>query len=96
MPGALIQGMIRNASQWFAAVPSLHGAYPVLLALLLPKKKNGLVLAGIVLYACAMWTATVVLNQHYVIDLVAGALLALVAWWAARYQGFQRVHKAEL
>jgi membrane-associated phospholipid phosphatase len=26
-----------------------------------------------------MWTATVVLNQHYVIDLVAGALLAIAA-----------------
>jgi hypothetical protein len=96
MPGTLIQGMIRNASQWFAAMPSLHGAYPVLLLLLFPRKRNVLALAGIGLYGCAMWTATIVLNQHYVIDLVAGALLALAAWWSARYPGFQRMYRVGL
>ena len=96
MPGTLIQGMIRNASQWFAAMPSLHGAYPVLLLLLFPRKRNGLAVAGIGFYACAMWTATVVLNQHYLIDLVAGALLALAAWWAARYPGFERIYRVGL
>lgn len=79
MPGALIQGMIRNASQWFAAVPSLHGAYPVLLLLLCPRR-NRVAFSFIALYGCAMWASTVALNQHYVIDLVAGALLAIAAW----------------
>ena len=81
MHGALIQGMIKNASQLFAAVPSLHGAYPVLLLLLCPRNKNRLVFALIAVYACAMWASTVVLNQHYVIDLAAGAFLAIAAWW---------------
>lgn len=79
MHGALIQGMIRNASQLFAAVPSLHGAYPVLLLLLLPRNTNRSAFTGVALYACAMWASTVVLNQHYIIDLVAGALLAIAA-----------------
>ncbi|MFY9608641.1 MAG: phosphatase PAP2 family protein [Blastocatellia bacterium] len=81
MHGALIQGMISNAAQWFAAVPSLHGAYPVLLLLLGPRIRGGWVRAGIAGYGFAMWSATVVLNQHYIIDLLAGALLAVVAWW---------------
>lgn len=80
MNGVLIQGMIRNASQWFAAVPSLHGAYPVLLLLLLPRERR-FALTALALYGCAMWTATVVLNQHYIIDLVAGGALAIAAWW---------------
>jgi membrane-associated phospholipid phosphatase len=80
MPGALIQGMIRNASQWFAAVPSLHGAYPVLLLLLFPRSKNRVAFSIIALYAAGMWISTVLLNQHYIIDLVAGALLAIAAW----------------
>ena len=80
MHGALIQGMIKNASQWFAAVPSLHGAYPVLLLLLIPRNKNRLAFGITALYACAMWISTVILNQHYVIDLVAGAFLAIIAW----------------
>jgi hypothetical protein len=84
MHGALIQGMISNASQWFAAVPSLHGGYPVLLLLLRPWKRSWLALAGIAAYGCAMWAATVILNQHYIIDLLAGALLAVAAWWVER------------
>jgi membrane-associated phospholipid phosphatase len=80
MHGVLIQGMIRNASQWFAAVPSLHGAYPVLLLLLFPRSKNRLAFGVAALYCGAMWVSTVVLNQHYVIDLIAGALLSLAAW----------------
>jgi hypothetical protein len=84
MHGALIQGMIGNASQWFAAMPSLHGGYPVLLLLLSPWKRSRLALAGIAAYTCAMWAATVILNQHYIIDLLAGALLAVAAWRVER------------
>ena len=81
MHGPLIQAMIRNASQWFAAVPSLHGAYPVLLFLLARRHASSAALVGLVLYGSAMWVATVVLNQHYVIDLIAGAILAIAAYW---------------
>lgn len=84
MNGALIQGMIRNASQWFAAVPSLHGAYPVMLLLLLRREVSPLVLTCIALYGAAMWCATVVLNQHYIVDLMAGAAVATAAWWIER------------
>lgn len=82
MNGAVIQGMIKNASQWFAAVPSLHGAYPVLLLLLFPRGRYRFAFTTLALYGCAMWAATVVLNQHYVIDLLAGAALAIAAWWS--------------
>lgn len=84
MHGALIQGMISNASQWFAAVPSLHGGYPVLLLLLTPWTQNRWVRVGIGGYGLAMWSATVVLNQHYIVDLLAGALLAVAAWRVAK------------
>ena len=86
MHGALIQGMIRNAAQWFAAVPSLHGAYPVLLLLLFPRNRNRGPFVALAFYTCAMWTATVVLNQHYVIDLVAGAVLAFCACRLERFR----------
>jgi hypothetical protein len=85
MHGTLIQGMIRNAAQWFAAVPSLHGAYPVLLLMLFPRNKGRVAFVALVFYAAAMWAATVVLNQHYVIDLVAGAVLAGFACLLERF-----------
>jgi membrane-associated phospholipid phosphatase len=80
MDGTLVQGMIKTAPQWFAAVPSLHGGYPVLLLLLVLSNRSRWTMLAIAVYGIAMWTATVVLNQHYIIDLLAGALLALTAW----------------
>ena len=86
MDGRLVTALIRNAAQWFAAVPSLHGAYPVLLALLAVRERDRRLLFGLMVYAAAMWCATVVLNQHYVIDLIAGGWLACAAWWMGEWQ----------
>jgi inositol phosphorylceramide synthase catalytic subunit len=86
MDGKLVTGLIRNAAQWFAAVPSLHGAYPVLLVLLAWRKQPWPVVAVLVVYAMSMWAATVVLNQHYVIDLIAGGLLAAGAFSVSQWQ----------
>ena len=80
MEGTLLQGMIKNAAQWFAAVPSLHGAYPVLLVLLALRDRKPMIIGLITVYGSAVWASTVILNQHYIIDLMAGALIAIGAW----------------
>lgn len=80
MDGALVQRMIKTAPMWFGAVPSLHGAYPVLFFLLAIRERKGWLLALISVYGLMMWGATVVLNQHYIIDLLAGALFAFAAY----------------
>jgi membrane-associated phospholipid phosphatase len=85
MNGALVQAMIKNAPQWFAAVPSLHGAYPVMLLLLALPYRNRWIIPALAFYCAAMWAATVVLNQHYIIDLLAGAFLAFAAWALAAH-----------
>ncbi len=79
MDGAVVQGMIKSASLWFAAIPSLHGAYPVLLLLLALRSRKRWFLIACTVYMGAMFVTTVVLNQHYIIDLLAGALLAFAA-----------------
>jgi hypothetical protein len=84
MHGVIIEHMIATAPQWFAAVPSLHGGYPVLLFLLNRRSFGRRGLAAVAAYGVAIWTATVVLNQHYIIDLVAGAVLAAGAYAFAR------------
>ncbi|HEY9231005.1 MAG TPA: phosphatase PAP2 family protein [Blastocatellia bacterium] len=86
MDGKLVTALIRNAAQWFAAVPSLHGAYPVLLVLMAWRERRRLMLGALMVYTLAMWTATVVLNQHYVIDLLAGGLMAGAAWHIGEWQ----------
>jgi membrane-associated phospholipid phosphatase len=80
MDGAIVQGVIQSAAVWFAAVPSLHGAYPVLMLLLALKTKNRLVIAALIFYTLAMFASTVLLNQHYIIDLLAGALVAFACY----------------
>jgi len=84
MDGVIVQRLIQNASHWFAAVPSLHGAYPVLLLLLSIKDRSRVRIALLSVYTAAMWITTVVLNQHYIVDLLAGAVIAAIAWWFAR------------
>jgi hypothetical protein len=75
--GTIVQRTIATAPNWFAAFPSLHGAYPVLLLLLGWGARDRRWLVAVGAYGALMWTATVLLNLHYVIDLLAGALLAV-------------------
>ncbi|RMD94240.1 MAG: hypothetical protein D6814_14755, partial [Calditrichaeota bacterium] len=76
----------------FAAIPSLHGAYPIVVSLFVYQKfrKHGFWLA---LYPLATWFSAVYLNQHYVVDLLIGALYIIVAYFIAvkwLYPGFFR------
>jgi membrane-associated phospholipid phosphatase len=90
MDGALIRNTITTAPNWFAAVPSLHGAYPVLLFLLAWRERARMRwLVAIGAWGAAMWYATVALNQHYVVDLLAGAVVAAAAVWISdRLEGW--------
>lgn len=66
----------------FGAVPSLHVAYPVLLAAAVRREHLAFrVVVGILLAAVA--TGAVYLGHHYVLDLLAGAAVALGCFAAA-------------
>jgi PAP2 superfamily len=64
-----------------AAVPSLHAAYTLLIALVLwrPAPRWGRVLLAA--YPCAMAFALVYTAEHYVVDILLGFLYALIAFW---------------
>ena len=64
-----------------AAVPSLHATYSLLVVLIVWRMWPRLTALAVV-YAVAMQFSVVYLGEHYVADLLAGDLLALVAWWA--------------
>jgi hypothetical protein len=69
----------------FAAIPSLHAAYPLVLAMVLGvhrARRRSVALA--LLYALAMWFSCIFLNQHYIVDLIIGAMLVPLAVPAAR------------
>jgi PAP2 superfamily len=63
-----------------AAVPSLHGAWSTLVALMIWRWRPRLWPLGVA-YALVQQFAVVYLGEHYVADLIAGDLLALGMWW---------------
>ncbi len=65
-----------------AAIPSMHTAYATLVTLFAVKffGKLGLVF---LLYTVGMWITIVYLGEHYVIDIAAGVLYAVVAFKVA-------------
>ena len=66
-----------------AAMPSVHAGVTTIVALAAWGSGRRALRAGGVAYALAMGFALVYLGEHYVVDLLAGALLALVTWSAS-------------
>lgn len=64
-----------------AAFPSLHAAYPTL-AFLFTRRAFGRVGYVMVGYAVCVWFAVIYLGDHYLIDVLAGILYAIVAYLA--------------
>ncbi|MCI0512539.1 phosphatase PAP2 family protein [candidate division KSB1 bacterium] len=66
-------------SNLFAAIPSLHGAYPIVISWFgyLKFRKKPLLWAW---YPISTWFSAVYLNQHYIIDLIIGGFYIIVAY----------------
>jgi|SRR5579864_664823 len=76
----------------YAAMPSLHAAYP-LLGALFALRLWGLRAWPTLLYTAGVWFSVVYLGEHYVVDIIGGVLFCVAAfltedaftrWWAAR------------
>jgi hypothetical protein len=86
-PGASLSSADGEPGLWFepnalAALPSIHVAATVLVLLAVRRiSVQAGVLAGI--YALLMTFAVVYLGEHYLIDALAGWVVAGVGWWAA-------------
>ncbi len=63
----------------FAAIPSLHGAYPVAAAFFTWKKFRRVPFL-LALYPLGVWFSAVYLNQHYIVDLIIGAAYLAIAY----------------
>jgi len=63
----------------FAAIPSLHGAYPVVVSFFTYKRFRRYPVA-LALYPLGVWFSAVYLNQHYIVDLLIGTAYAAAAY----------------
>ena len=66
-----------------AAFPSMHAAYPVLVALFLAERSRLAALLWLP-FLLTIWFATVYLGHHYVIDLLGGATYAIACYLLIR------------
>lgn len=67
-----------------AALPSMHAAYPFLV-LLFSLQFFGKKALYFLIYVLAAWTSFVYLGEHYVIDIIVGALYAGVFFYLSKY-----------
>lgn len=77
-------GMYGRSSDVFGAMPSLHVAYPLLVALEGWRVLNAAWRAASVAFFALMCFAAVYLDHHWVIDVVAGTVYCVVVHAAAR------------
>jgi membrane-associated phospholipid phosphatase len=72
-----------------AAMPSLHCAFPTMLALF-AFRDFGRIGWGMAAYASIVCASTVYLGQHYVVDVIAGVALAIAVFGVVHYWGALR------
>jgi hypothetical protein len=67
-----------KSSNVFAAMPSLHSAYPVIVLYYGIKNKLGAVNIFFVLVMLGIWFSAIYTSHHYVLDVIAGILCAFI------------------
>lgn len=74
----LFHSMYAKSSNVFAAMPSLHSAYPVVAFYYGIKNRLGWVNVLFFIMMCGIWFSAVYSMHHYIIDVIAGVTCALV------------------
>ena len=74
----VFNGLYAKSSNVFAAMPSLHSSYPVVVLYYGIKKKVGWVNLLFVIVMLGIWFAAVYTSHHYVVDVLAGITCAII------------------
>lgn len=74
----LFKSIYAKGSNVFAAMPSLHSAYPVIVVYYAFKNRLGFVKYIFTLVMIGIWFTAVYASHHYVLDVMAGILCATI------------------
>jgi hypothetical protein len=77
----IFQSLYAKGSNVFAAMPSLHSSYPVIVLYYAIKNKAGYMNIVFGTVMCGIWFAAVYSNHHYVLDVIAGIICAGLGIW---------------
>jgi inositol phosphorylceramide synthase catalytic subunit len=75
---AIFQNIYQKSSNVFAAMPSLHSSYPLLVVYYGLKKRVGWINIVFVLVTLGIWFAAVYTSHHYILDVLAGIGCAIL------------------
>ena len=89
----LFAGMYQKNANVFAAIPSLHSAYPVLCLLYGWRLKKPWLNALFAVFVLGIWFSAVYSRHHYLIDVFDGVVVALVSYYAFEYLSEKTVLK---
>ncbi len=76
---SVFHSLYARSSNVFAAMPSLHSSYPVIVLYYGIKSKSGWVNGIFVAVAFGIWFAAIYTSHHYVLDIMAGVICAVAA-----------------
>jgi inositol phosphorylceramide synthase catalytic subunit len=79
--GHVFQSLYTRSSNIFAAMPSLHSSYPIIVFYYAVKNKLRYMKFVFALVMCGIWFSAVYTNHHYVLDVMAGILCAVTGIW---------------
>lgn len=74
----LFKGIYAKGSNVFAAMPSLHSSYPLIVLYYGLKNKLGAINVFFGIVMVGIWFAAVYLSHHYVLDVLAGGTCAII------------------
>jgi hypothetical protein len=75
----IFESLYAQSSNVFAAMPSLHAAYPVIVLYYGLRNKLGKINIILALIMAGIWFSAVYNTHHYVIDILAGLICAIIS-----------------
>lgn len=93
---SIFKGLYEKSSNVFAAMPSLHSAYPVIVLYYGIKYKLGKINLLLGLIVLGIWFSAVYSSHHYVLDVLAGITCSILGIWLFQQmiKGNTWVHRA--
>ncbi|MEO6316261.1 MAG: phosphatase PAP2 family protein [Chitinophagaceae bacterium] len=77
----IFQSLYSKGSNVFAAMPSLHSSYPVIVFYYAMKNKVGYMNIVFAAVMAGIWFSAVYTNHHYILDVLAGIACAVLGIW---------------
>jgi hypothetical protein len=81
----IFQGIYAKNANIFAAMPSLHSAYPAIVLFYALKNKSGIFNGVFLVIMLGIWFAAVYTSHHYVLDVLSGITIALTGIGIIRF-----------